>query len=289
MVGNIRCRYCGAENDLEERRCVRCMRRLNLASPYPGAHPAPENHPLPGALAGAVAPAWEALPGGARHLPSRQPGTNPEPPSPLQPPLFRYAPVTPKVVPIPTLAPRRPVEREPAPKAPPRTGSSRARPVLDLQQPFQFSDAVTVAPAETIACDAPVALPIHRLMAAAVDSSAVLIALGLIGGILYACGDDFSLTRESVTMYVGVAFLTAMLYRVLWCLGNGDSPGMRFACLHLVDFDGRTPTRQRRLLRQLVSLLSLLSAGLGVIWALVDEENLTWHDRISETFPTPGL
>jgi uncharacterized RDD family membrane protein YckC len=148
---------------------------------------------------------------------------------------------------------------------------------------------VAVAPAEAIACDAPVALPIHRLMAAAVDLSAVLIALGLFGVILYACGGDFSLTRQSVTIYAGVAFLTAMFYRVLWCLGNGDSPGMRFAGLHLVDFDGRTPTRERRLLRQLVSLLSLLSAGLGLIWALVDEENLTWHDRISETFPTPGM
>ena len=28
--------------------------------------------------------------------------------------------------------------------------------------------------------------------------------------------------------------------------------------------------------------------GLGLVWALVDEENLTWHDHISKTFPTPG-
>jgi uncharacterized RDD family membrane protein YckC len=271
------------------------MRRLDLALPYaglyPGPHPAPENPALPGVLPGGAAPALEALPGGAWHLPSRQPSRNPEPPSHLQAPLFRYAPVTPKVVPIPTLTPGRPVERESARKAPPRMGSSRARRSSNLQQPFDFPDsvAVAVAPAETIACDAPVALPIHRLMAAAVDLSAVLIALVLFGGILYACGGDFSLTRQSVTIYAGVASLTAMFYRVLWCLGNGDSPGMRFAGLHLVDFDGRTPTRERRLVRQLVSLLSLLSAGLGLIWALVDEENLTWHDRISETFPTPGM
>ncbi|HEY6347299.1 MAG TPA: RDD family protein [Bryobacteraceae bacterium] len=246
---------------------------------------------MPGPLPGGAAPALDALPGGARHLPSRQPNSNPESPSHLQPPLFRYAPIAPKVVPIPTLTPRRPVERESAPKAPPRVGSSRTRRLSDLQQPFEFPDsrAVAGAPAEAIDCDAPVALPIHRLMAAAVDFSAVLIALGLFGGILYACGGDFSLTRQSMTIYAGVAFLTAMFYRVLWCLGNGDSPGMRFAGLHLVDFDGRNPTRQRRLLRQLVSLLSLLSAGLGLIWALVDEENLTWHDRISETFPTPGM
>jgi uncharacterized RDD family membrane protein YckC len=78
------------------------------------------------------------------------------------------------------------------------------------------------------------------------------------------------------------------LYRLLWCLGNGDSPGMRFAGLRLVDFDGRAPSREQRLLRQLVTLLSTLSAGLGLVWALVDEESLTWHDHISKTFPSPG-
>jgi hypothetical protein len=48
------------------------------------------------------------------------------------------------------------------------------------------------------------------------------------------------------------------------------------------------PLASKRALRQMVSLLSLLSAGLGLVWALVDEENLTWHDHISKTFPTPG-
>jgi hypothetical protein len=41
-------------------------------------------------------------------------------------------------------------------------------------------------------------------------------------------------------------------------------------------------------MRQLAGLLSVVSAGLGLVWALVDEENLTWHDHISKTFPTVG-
>ncbi len=78
------------------------------------------------------------------------------------------------------------------------------------------------------------------------------------------------------------------LYRVLWCLGGGDTPGMRFAGLRLVDFDGRRPEREQRTIRLAASLLSIISAGLGLVWALVDEESLTWHDHISKTFPTPG-
>jgi len=125
-------------------------------------------------------------------------------------------------------------------------------------------------------------------MAAAVDISVVLIALGVFGVIVFACGSDLSFTRQSAPYFVTVVFCTTMLYRLLWTLGNGDSPGMRFAGLRLVDFDGRSPSREQRLRRQLVSLLSVVSAGLGLVWALVDEENLTWHDHISKTFPTPG-
>jgi len=79
-----------------------------------------------------------------------------------------------------------------------------------------------------------------------------------------------------------------LFYRFLWVLGNGETPGMRFAGLRLVNFDGRSPDRDQRAFRQVSTLLSFLSAGLGLVWALVDEENLTWHDHISKTFPTPG-
>jgi uncharacterized RDD family membrane protein YckC len=57
--------------------------------------------------------------------------------------------------------------------------------------------------------------------------------------------------------------------------------------LRLLNFDGRPPTREQRMLRLGASFLSVLSAGLGLLWALVDEESLTWHDHISQTFPTP--
>jgi uncharacterized RDD family membrane protein YckC len=91
-----------------------------------------------------------------------------------------------------------------------------------------------------------------------------------------------------VLLFAGVIGVVAVLYRLLWCLGNGDTPGMQFAGLRLVNFDGRLPDREQRLTRLAGSILSLASAGLGLVWALVDEENLTWHDHISKTFPSPG-
>jgi hypothetical protein len=53
-----------------------------------------------------------------------------------------------------------------------------------------------------------------------------------------------------------------------------------------VNFDGQRPTQRERLQRFAWSAVSVLPAGLGLLWALVDEENLTWHDHSSKTFLT---
>jgi uncharacterized RDD family membrane protein YckC len=139
-----------------------------------------------------------------------------------------------------------------------------------------------------IYCDAPVALPVHRLMAVAADASMIAIALVLFVVIFYLSGGRIVFTKSSLLLFGGVIAAVVFLYRMLWCLGGGDTPGMRFAGLRLVDFDGRRPQREQRTIRLAASMLSIVSAGLGLVWALVDEENLTWHDHISKTFPTPG-
>jgi len=139
-----------------------------------------------------------------------------------------------------------------------------------------------------IYCDAPVALPVHRLMAAAFDASMILIALGVFLAIFFLSGGQIVLSGQNVPLFLAVALVLALFYRFLWCLADGDTPGMRFAGLRLVNFDGRRPDREQRTLRQVANLLSVGSAGLGLVWTLVDEENLAWHDHISKTFPTPG-
>ena len=139
-----------------------------------------------------------------------------------------------------------------------------------------------------IYCDAPVALPLHRLMAAAADASMVLTALGLFLAVFFLSGGDIVLSKENAPFLLGAPLGIAVFYRLLWYMANTDTPGMRFAGLRLVNFDGRSPGLEERGLRQAAGALSILSAGLGLVWAMVDEENLTWHDHISKTFPTPS-
>ena len=79
----------------------------------------------------------------------------------------------------------------------------------------------------------------------------------------------------------------SILYKGLWWLADGDSPGMVWCNLRLLNFTGQAPTRRQRAQRFAGTLLSLAAAGLGLIWALGDEEKLGWNDHISKTFRSP--
>lgn len=138
-----------------------------------------------------------------------------------------------------------------------------------------------------IYCDAPVAQPVHRVLAAAIDISMVVIALGLFLATFYLSGGEIILNHQTIPLLLGIGVVLALFYHFLWCLAGGNSAGMRLAHLRLVNFDGRPPGREERAYRLAASCLSILALTLGLLWALVDEENLTWHDHISKTFPTP--
>jgi uncharacterized RDD family membrane protein YckC len=284
----MQCRYCQNWNEEDERRCVRCGRRLHLASPRSAA----DSYP---ASAAATALALESIPGGQPLAAAPAERIN------YQPSLFRDAAYRdgvpgPKVIPIPMLTPSRPSPRTEGPsrKARPSAPRTPRRDPASQQSLDFYTDNANQASAlgtevhAVIYCDAPVALPAHRMIAAAFDASMVLIAVGLFLAVFFLSGGMLMLSKENAPFLISVAALLGIFYRFLWVLGNGETPGMRFAGLRLVNFDGRSPDRDQRAFRQVSSLLSVLSAGLGLVWALVDEENLTWHDHISKTFPTPG-
>jgi len=282
----MHCPHCRAVNEEADERCVHCGRRLMSQAPGP--------FPLrTGAVmtATAAAPAFDPF-----AEPAPAPEQPPETPN-YQPSLFRDGAAGSKVIPIPTLTPLHPYHRDKAARRPAPRSAATARPhhrrsdfqQSHVQQSLGFHDSpaeIRTQPGEAIGCDAPVAAPTHRLVAAAVDASLILVGVGLFMAIFFLSGGQVALDRQALSFIVGVTAVIALFYRALWCLANGDSPGMRVAGLRLVDFDGRRPDREQRGIRQVASLLSLLSAGLGLVWALVDEENLTWHDHISKTFPT---
>jgi uncharacterized RDD family membrane protein YckC len=203
-----------------------------------------------------------------------------------QPPLFQtrvvsFEAFSPESVEPPTK--RRSASRPKKKRAVPGQGRFEFDTVIS--QPVIAASAVE----PVIFCDSPVALQVHRLIAAAFDLSMIFIAVGLFLLIFYVAGGQIVLNKQTIPLCVGIASVFYLFYETLWCLADGDTAGMRLARLRLVNFDGRTPDREQRLYRMAAGFLSVLSLGLGVLWSLVDEEALTWHDHMSKTFPTPDL
>jgi len=271
----MECRYCQASNNDDDHRCRRCGRRLRVTPVYTDASaaaPALDFEATDVVSSRSVATAAAAAP-----APARKPIT-------YQPSLFTSKEM-PRVVPIETIAP----ELAPPPRrSAPTTHRQRHRKLIPGQQNLEFSNAAAGKALESVIyCDAPVAIPAHRAMAAALDGSLIVIALAVFGLTFHFLGGEFVLNQKTLPMFCGAVAGVVVFYRLLWCLANGDTAGQQWAHLRLVDFDGRAPDRAQRFYRTVSGFLSLAAAGVGLLWALVDEETLTWHDHISKTFPTP--
>jgi uncharacterized RDD family membrane protein YckC len=163
-----------------------------------------------------------------------------------------------------------------------RRKTSADQQVLD----FFGAQEVVSQPQSNIICDAPVAPDYLRIQATIVDGLVMLVGVALIiAGLVYVGGLG-GLDKHTLPFLMGALLTVPVFYKSMWAFMNLDSFGTTAAGLRLVDFDGNPPTKARRYQRMAGSFVSVLAAGIGIVWALVDEDGLTWHDHISGTFPT---
>jgi uncharacterized RDD family membrane protein YckC len=131
--------------------------------------------------------------------------------------------------------------------------------------------------------------PIHlRMMAAVVDVA--LIAGACVAFALAAAihAQVLPAVRE-IELGAAVALAVAgLLYQAIFFTLAGRTPGMKYADISMCTFDDQIPICAQRLGRLGALLLSLLPVGLGVAWAIFDEERLSWHDRLSRTYLRKG-
>ena len=124
----------------------------------------------------------------------------------------------------------------------------------------------------------------YRLMATVVDSA--LIVGAVCAGALVAANrmHHFPALKAMELGAVGALMLVGLLYQALFALLGWATPGMRYAHVALCTFDDENPTREQVRGRLGALLLSLLPVGLGIAWAIFDEDHLSWHDRLSRTY-----
>jgi hypothetical protein len=303
----MKCQYCGSINGEDDHRCLRCGRRIAgvvVAAPhsYIGAT----------ALAVAAAPARERAPEANRAA------------SPEQAPLFfpveqQAEPQTAQdstSAPTQKIIPWEDVQRRFAGKVPaPQVMTPPAAPVdvpvrkaaqprvskktppagqgnLDFRPNVAHERVLPTGVPAHVYGDSRVAPPMRRLTAGAMDVAMVLIGFGVFAisaklAALYLAADAaiFGAGKTLWMTLAGALFLVSLFYGLVWAFARRETAGMNWTQLHLVTFDGSALDGRNRTIRFVSAWLSYCSGGLGLLWALADEENLAFHDHISKTYP----
>jgi uncharacterized RDD family membrane protein YckC len=128
----------------------------------------------------------------------------------------------------------------------------------------------------------------RRLIAVLVDSL-LIAAIGLGSALAVAASSGHAPAPRILGLAAAAALLIAgMIYQALFLTLAGTTPGMRCASLSLCTFDGQIPTLPQVRSRLGALLLSVVPLGLGIAWALFDEDHLCWHDRLSRTYLRMG-
>ncbi len=285
------CQHCQTEIFDDDYRCRRCGRRVRSFPSRPPAASFPVSSSA-AARAYDFAPAPTVEAGVSHHVA--------EPHAPGQQPLFDGPQSSSRVIAFESLTTR--VERQaiqaraagisrPAPLKTEKVQvkharAARARAAAQRRLEFEGQDDALPLPQTDIICDAPVAPARLRLLATAIDAALIAIPCALSIALFLFVGGQIPTDKHLLPLMLAALATIPLFYKLLFTFAGCDSVGMRRAGLQLVDFDGNPPSSTRRYQRCLGSLLSLSAAGIGLIWSLVDEDHLTWHDHISSTFPT---
>jgi uncharacterized RDD family membrane protein YckC len=123
----------------------------------------------------------------------------------------------------------------------------------------------------------------RRLLAAVVDLSVVSLALEAFGYIFFRINGTIPELRTLAELAVGLLAVLWPAYQYGFLVFTGTTPGLRLTRLQVSCFDGTLASRSLRRWRVLASLLSCFSFGLGYAWCFMDEDQLSWHDRITKT------
>jgi uncharacterized RDD family membrane protein YckC len=124
----------------------------------------------------------------------------------------------------------------------------------------------------------------RRLMAVVVDGALIIGAFLAAAMVAAENIKDLPNLRTIEMGAVAALFVTAILYQTLFFILAKATPGMKYARISLCTFDDERPTRVQMRSRLGALLLSVAPMGLGVAWAIFDDDHLSWHDRLSRTY-----
>lgn len=134
----------------------------------------------------------------------------------------------------------------------------------------------------------PVASFDERRLAGLIDAGCLLFAYGGFLALFGSLGGQFTASKLSAAVCMATFVIVYFQYFALFTIFGGTTPGMMLRGLHVMSFTGEPPAARQMLLRSLGYMLSAGTLFMGFVWALWDEDELTWHDRLSRTYLCPA-
>lgn len=128
-----------------------------------------------------------------------------------------------------------------------------------------------------------VASLLERRRAGTLDMAFLLSAYAAFILLFRAFGGRFTFSRVDALVTCATLGLLYAQYVTLFTYFAGATPGMMLRGLRVVSLDGLAPSPSQLLWRSFGYLVSAGTVMLGFLWALWDEDQLSWHDRISQT------
>jgi uncharacterized RDD family membrane protein YckC len=126
----------------------------------------------------------------------------------------------------------------------------------------------------------------ERRRAAILDLGLLLFSYGGMLALFTVLGGRIGFNKLDLTVVGATLALFYAQYFALFTIFGGSTPGMMLRGLRVVSFVGGTPTSRQMAWRSFGYLISAGTCFLGFVWALWDDDQLCWQDRISQTYLT---
>jgi uncharacterized RDD family membrane protein YckC len=127
----------------------------------------------------------------------------------------------------------------------------------------------------------------RRVFAGAVDGALVAGATAIFGYMFLRFNPSLPQMRVALEVAAALTVTLWFAYQSAFLICCGTTPGLRVTRLKISCFDGGAVSRNLRRWRVIASALSFVSLGLGYAWIYLDEDQLSWHDRITKTHLAP--
>ena len=169
-----------------------------------------------------------------------------------------------------------------------RTANSRQRDprvFIDVSEEIAESEGSVPTTADAITPGLyPVASIEDRRLAGLADGACLLFAYGAFLTLFGSLGGQLTLSKLSAAVCATTFAIVYLQYFALFTIFGGTTPGMMLRGLHVVGFDGELPTPSQMAWRSAGYVVSAATCFLGFLWSMWDEDELTWHDRLSRTY-----